>query len=309
MPYEHTHTARQMPPSKCDKIRTQEITAGIAFLYCVKGGKADVESVHFDAAKFSAEEARAWLKKHDFKTDEFVPAKPAHAKAGAVPDVTCQMVDAAKCPMGDKCPMHDAPPATAGLGAADIAALAGPVEIRAAAGGACDLEAQAGADALPRVNMLAYTGVPMKLDGFHLPVVVDLESLKVPRQKVPILRGHDGERVAGHSDRIDVTAQRLKASGVLSGTPEHTADVTHTARNGFPWQVSLGAQTTKKVEHVPAGESAKVNGRVWPGPLLVARGAVLRELSLLPMGADGNTDAGFSAGAVTDVGAADTQGG
>jgi predicted heme/steroid binding protein len=63
-------------------------------------------------------------------------------------------------------------------------------------------------------------------------------------------------------------------------------------------------------QHVPAGESVKVNGRKWDGPLLVARNAVLRELSLLPMGADGNTDAGFSAGAITDVAmAAVTQGG
>jgi hypothetical protein len=269
MPMEGVHAARQMDPGRCDKIRSKEVTAGVTLNYCIRDGKAgDVQSVHFDAKKFTPEEAKAWLKKHDFKADNFEPAKGSEAKAEA----EAETLDI-RCGYGG--------------------------------GGAFEIEAQAasGSD-LPRVSMLAYTGVPMRLDGFHLPVVVDLETLKVPRQKVPILRGHDADRIAGHSESIDVSAQRLKASGVLSGTAEHTTDIQHTARHGFPWQVSIGAQTTKKVEHVPAGESVKVNGRVWPGPVLVARGAVLRELSLLPMGADGNTDAGFSAGATTDVGTA-----
>lgn len=274
MPIEGVHAARQIDPARCDKIRSQEVTAGVMLNYCIRNGKAgDVQSVHFDAKRFTPDEAKAWLAKHQFSADQFEPAKPAHAQAEAETlDIRCGY----------------------------------------AGGGAFEIEAQAaGTSDLPRVSMLAYTGVPLKLDGFHLPVVVDLETLKVPRQKVPILRGHDADRIAGHSDKIDVSAQRLKASGVLSGVPEHTADITHTARHGFPWQVSLGAQTTKKVEHVPAGESVKVNGRVWQGPVLVARGAVLRELSLLPMGADGNTDASFSAGATTDAGAtgAETSGG
>ena len=169
-----------------------------------------------------------------------------------------------------------------------------PLEIRASATGTCDIEAQAGGAGLATTKMLAYTGVPMKLEGFHLPVIVDLESLKVPRQKVPILRGHDAARIAGHTEAVEVSAQRLKAAGVLSGMPEQTTDIVQTAGRGFPWQVSIGAQTSRKMDHVPAGESVKVNGRNWPGPLLVARGALLREISILPMGADGNTDAGFA---------------
>jgi len=279
VPFANVHTARQMPPAKCDKIRTQEITSGVAFNYCVRAGKTDVESVHFDAAKFTPAEARAWLEKHDFKTDQFVPAKSGKAEAAA----------AAEPDLG-------------------IAAKADVVEIRASATGTCEIEALAAGDAsgLARVRMVGYTGVPMKLEGFHHPVVVDLESLKVPRQQVPILRAHDQERVAGHTDRVDVSPQRVHASGVLSGVPQHTADLAHTAKNGFPWQVSIGAQTTRRVEYVPPGEDAKVNGRVWPGPVLVARGAVLRELSLLPMGADGNTDAGISPGATTGGPAATT---
>lgn len=270
MPLGQVHTARQMSPDRCDKIRQKDIAPGVVFNYCIKGTKAEVESVHFDANQFTPDEARAWLKKHDFKTDQFIPAS------------------------GKKTETKAAEPDLGILARADA-------EIRASATGFCEIEAQAAGESLSRVNMLAYTGVPMKLDGFHYPVVVDLETLKVPRQKVPILRSHDAERVAGHSDKIEVTSQRLRASGLLSGPARNIEDVQSTARHGFPWQVSIGAQTTKRPEYVPPGESVKVNGRNWDGPILVARDALLRELSLLPMGADANTDAGFSAEALRDI--------
>lgn len=273
------HTARQLGLKPGDKTQRAEnaLGAGVHAVWLVAAGRRPaVQAVEFDADRFTAEAARDWLARHDFAADRFEAALPP----------------------------------------AGVDAAPGPIEIRCGyaggdAGAAFEVEAQAGgAGDLPRVSMLAYTGVPMKLDGFHLPVVVDLETLKVPRQKVPILRGHDADRIAGHSESIDVSAQRLKAAGVLSGMPQHTEDVRATARHGFPWQVSIGAQTVTRPQHVPAGETAKVNGRVWHGPLLVARNAVLRELSLLPMGADGNTDAGFSASATTDAAAAaDTQGG
>lgn len=278
MPLPGIHTARQIDPGQCDTIRMKEIVAGITFNYCIHAGKADVQSVHFDASKFTPEEAKDWLKKHDFKADQFEPATPDKARASVdVPDL--------------------------------VRADVGSMGIRASYGtGTCEIEAAAGSAAMPRVNMLAYTGVPMKLEGFHLPMVVDLESLKVPRtQKVPILRSHDDERTAGHTDSIDISAQRLKASGLLSGMPEHNADLPVTSRNGFPWQVSIGAQTTIKPQYVPAGETEKVNGRVWHGPLLVARHAILRELSILSMGSDSNTDATFAA--MPELKAAGTQGG
>lgn len=288
MPLPGTHAARQIDPGKCKRVRTERdaLGRGVTALWCVNPGEpVAVQSVHFDAKQFTAAEARDWLKQHGFSAAEFEEAAP-EPKAAAY--------SGEDCPMGKDCPMRQG-----GAAAAACLELAGPPEIRAAAGGLCefDLEAKEAPGGPPRVSMLAYTGVPMRLEGFHLPVVVDLESLKVPRQSVPILRGHDAGRIAGHTIAIEPTAQRLKAAGVLSGMPEHTADLLHTAGRGFPWQVSIGASRPPRLEHVREGESVKVNGRNWQGPLLAARGAVLREVSLLPMGADGSTDAAFEAGA------------
>jgi hypothetical protein len=253
MPLPGEHAARQLLPSACDRFRRENgkpFGPGIDVIWCVRPGKAvEPQSIRFDAKKFTADEARAWLKKHGYSAANFEEA--AGASAGA-------------------------------------SAAAGTLEIQALAGGA---------GGQPQVSGLAYTGVPMKLDGFAYPVVVDLESLKVPRQNLPILRNHDDDRIVGHSTAVEASPQRLKFKGVLSGLPAHADEVKQTAAGGFPWQVSIGAAMPRKPEFVPEGESATVNGRRWPGPLLVVRGASLRELSVLAMGADDNTQASVAAAA------------
>jgi hypothetical protein len=273
MPLPGEHAARQLEPSACDRFRRENgrLGPGIDVIWCVRPGKAvEPQSIRFDAKKFTADEARAWLKKHGYSAANFEEASD---------------------------------PARAGARAAAGLLAAYPSELKAAgAGGALELvdyaaylKAQAAGDpaALPQVSMLAYSGVPMKLENFHYPVVVDLETIKAPRQAVPILRAHDSDRIAGHTTSVDASPQRLKARGVLSGMSQHVADVLQTSARGFPWQVSIGGGLPGRPQFVPDGEVAKVNGRNWSGPLVVARGFMLRELSLLPMGADGNTDASF----------------
>src|SRR5262245_46512044 len=144
-----------MPPPGYDRYRTDldKFGPGIDVVWCVRNNKAEVQSIRFDAGKFTADEARAWLKKHGFKADGFEAAT--------------------------------------GKGQAAAAALAlesCPAEVIGAAAGALELEAQAAAGGLRRVGGTAYTGVPMKLDGFGAPVVVDLGTLQVPRQSLPVLR-------------------------------------------------------------------------------------------------------------------------
>src|SRR5262249_31484796 len=85
MPLPGTHTARQIPPSQCERIRSQPdaFGPGIGVLWCVKSGKAEIGSVHFDSAKFTVEQAKAWLKRHDLSTKDFEPATPSKQNAAA----------------------------------------------------------------------------------------------------------------------------------------------------------------------------------------------------------------------------------
>lgn len=161
-----------------------------------------------------------------------------------------------------------------------------PLVIEAAAGDAPNTP--------KRFNAIAYTGGVMNLRGFMTPVVVDLAGVKVPNQKAPVLRDHDQAKPLGHSETIEVTAQRIKVAGVLSGVGLEVDQVTALAANGYPWQTSIGT-TIDKVEYVDRGQSAKVNGRNFPGPVTIVRDSTWRELTLCTLGADSNTSATIAA--------------
>lgn len=158
------------------------------------------------------------------------------------------------------------------------------------------------ADGKPKArkfSMTAYTGGAMSV-GYGAPVVVDLAGASVPRQDLPILRQHDAERIVGHTTAVEVTAQRIKASGLISGTGEAAAEVQALAANGFPWQASIGARVLQ-MEYVDRGQTVKVNGQNFAGPISVARKTVLGEISFVPMGADSATSATVSATATRGV--------
>jgi len=96
MPFEDEHSARLKQPGQFIRIRRDNNTdfgPGISVYWGVKsekkegpeGGRAIIQAIHFDKGKFSAGEAKSWLKEHDFKPIEFVPAgKEASIKKQAV---------------------------------------------------------------------------------------------------------------------------------------------------------------------------------------------------------------------------------
>lgn len=164
-----------------------------------------------------------------------------------------------------------------------------PLELLAADG-----EAEDEPQRLRKFSMVAYTGGAMTIAGYYYPVVADLDGMRLSSQTRPILQGHDPDRIVGHSTAIDKTAQRLRVSGVISGIGEDAAQVVALATNGFPWQASIGA-SVEKMEFVEAGQKAKANGRLFDGPVYVARATTLREISFVPMGADQNSSASVAA--------------
>ncbi|WP_417378332.1 hypothetical protein [Gimesia sp.] len=156
-------------------------------------------------------------------------------------------------------------------------------------GGLVDLQAKQ-AEGLKRFTMTAYTGGPMRLAGFRLPVVVDLAGLQITKQNQPILKDHDSSQIVGHSTEIEKINGELHVAGLVSGSGEAADEIRTTGKNGFPWQASIGAGVTR-LESVREGESVTVNGQTFQGPIYVARESVLREVSFVAMGADLNTSA------------------
>jgi len=162
----------------------------------------------------------------------------------------------------------------------------------------CPVEMVAAAGAGPRrFRMVAYTGEPMQLMGFDHPVVVDCATLDLAAQKIPALLDHMAyeNSVVGQVERVTVEngLPPVIAEGIFCPTDDPrdaTGIVLKKADAGFTWQASIGGNAGK-VERIAAGESVNVNGRSYSGPVCVARGVALREISFVVLGADRLTSA------------------
>lgn len=152
----------------------------------------------------------------------------------------------------------------------------------------------AGADNPRRFNILAYTGGPLHVGGFPLPVVIDLAGLEVP-QSIPILADHVNaiESTIGHTEAIQNDGRSLVLSGPITTPPPQpgvplTPAQQVVARIGQRWQASVGTMVTRQ-EQIGDGQTVVVNGQQFRGPLIVARQSRLAETSILAMGADSST--------------------
>jgi hypothetical protein len=170
-----------------------------------------------------------------------------------------------------------------------------PRQLRLEAPTTLDLEAAGeGGATLPRFRMVAYTGTPMRVAGWRHPVVIDLAGLSIPSQSRPIRFGHDPLSGVGHTDAVRVEDGQLVATGLVSRDTPAAREVVTSARNGFPWQASVGAGV-EEFEFVKDNQQVLVNGRTFTGPLNVVRKATLGEISFVDLGADGRTSASVAA--------------
>jgi len=137
-----------------------------------------------------------------------------------------------------------------------------------------------------RVMGLAYSGGKMKLPGWRFPVVVDLAGLDIP-ESVPLLTNHEnrtGSRVGMVRAKIEdnalvIDGEIVSSSGLAQGIVEQ-------AKAGADWQLSIGADV---VDAELVKGTRTVNGQVHTGPFYHVRKSVLREVSVVAVGADAAT--------------------
>lgn len=75
-PYPNEHAARINSPEKYDSVRRQNnrFAPGVHAIWGIKGKVTELQAIRFDKDKFSPEEAKDWLKKHNYKAIEFEPS-------------------------------------------------------------------------------------------------------------------------------------------------------------------------------------------------------------------------------------------
>lgn len=172
-----------------------------------------------------------------------------------------------------------------------IIRLTGNVEIQAAAGD----QARA-----PRVAIVAYSGGEMAPPGWP-PLVIDLSGADVAGD-IPILAGHgeDLDSIAGQG-KAEVRNHQLHVQGTLTDATASGQKVLALARGGVNLQASVGFSPGKR-EYVSSGQTVRVNGRSFTAGdrgLTIIRAGKLREVSLLPIGADPGSSVSISAKGTT----------
>lgn len=146
------------------------------------------------------------------------------------------------------------------------------------------------------IEVLAYCGGVVAVDGWG-PLAFDLAGLELP-DSVTLLADHraelDGVIGAG---KATVQGSNLVLTGTLAMGSEAAQKVVSLSRAGVRLEASVGVESLE-TEHVFAGETAVVNNQTLDGggrAFSVIRRGLLREISILPMGADSQTAVSISA--------------
>ena len=127
--------------------------------------------------------------------------------------------------------------------------------------------------------------------GTKLPVVVDLSNV-VLEDNIPILYNHDSMLRIGHTESVTTDGQTLQADGVLESPSQWTKEVIESFNQGAKWQCSIGSGIidVNNKQLVPQNESITVNGQTLSGPFTLLTNLRVREISIVPAGADPNTE-------------------
>lgn len=134
---------------------------------------------------------------------------------------------------------------------------------------------------------VAYSGGSFKQWWSALPCYVDLSGMRMAEQ-VCLMYNHsyDPECRLGVIEAKN-DGKTLTIDGEFdTGNP--LAQSIIRAGRKFNWQLSIGAENVK-VERVDDGTVETINGNTVNGPVLVVRESVLREVSIVAIGADAKT--------------------
>lgn len=170
-----------------------------------------------------------------------------------------------------------------------IIAIAAPVSISAAV--------DEGEDKGPaKFESTFYTGGPLRIAGYDLPVVVDLAGLEQGNVLVANL-DHDGTKRVGNFDAIN-DGKTLVAKGTATAATAARDEVVNSAKAGYQFQASLEVQP-HEIESLGKGKTAVVNGQTITGPAYITRKGTLKGFGFVSHGADDNTTVAIAASAAS----------
>ena len=135
----------------------------------------------------------------------------------------------------------------------------------------------------------AYSGGKINQRDFEFPVVMDLATLTVS-PNAAILYAHDLSRRIGEITQVDNDGKRLTLSGVLYTALPDAQSIIGVSKAGGSWEASVGT------EQIPIADTQDftagifdVNGQSVEGPFTLCKNCIVREVSIISVGADSAT--------------------
>jgi hypothetical protein len=145
----------------------------------------------------------------------------------------------------------------------------------------------------PSFSVVAYTGGPITIAGWGMPVVVDLDGMTFGKSLVANL-DHDRTKRVGNVHGKIIKDGQLILLGTASAATDYREEVVESAKNGFVWQASIEA-APGEVTELSADKTAEVNGQVVSGPAYIVRTSTLKGFAFVSHGADDNTTVSIAA--------------
>ncbi len=149
----------------------------------------------------------------------------------------------------------------------------------------------------PTVNIVAYTGGLMTVPGWG-PVAIDLTGIDAGGDQVSILADHNASinGIVGQGRAI-VNAGRLLVQGNINPSTQASRQIIELAQGGFRFQASVGVSPIE-YQRIRSGDSVEINGRTIKSPssgFTLVRASVLKEVSIVVIGADAGTSVAIAA--------------
>jgi hypothetical protein len=149
-----------------------------------------------------------------------------------------------------------------------------------------------------KFDSVFYTGGALDIDGWDLPVVVDLSGV-TPANILVANLDHEASQRVGNFD-VTNDGKSLTAHGTATAATRARDEVVASASEGYKWQASIEAKTNQ-TELVKAGKMVTVNGQSIKGPIYVVRRSTLKGFAFVSHGADDNTTASIAATAANSL--------
>ena len=145
---------------------------------------------------------------------------------------------------------------------------------------------------LPKFRIVANTGSVMTFGNIRY--ALDVERITLKQEKIPILYDHVTTWGIGHAEKVYAENGKLIVEGGVSRETSFARDFVSSARNGFPWQASVGGLVAK-TPNIKKGEKYDLHGAIVDGPVKIIDEFTLFEVSVVEFGADDKTSSTITA--------------